>query len=181
MPTRAPIRASYTQGGSAIGSRAGSTSVKAYIRGGPELAKALARLEKGVRDELLVAVTKAGGEVLAKAWAENVRANIGTGPGVAHYAEAIESDAKPGKRGATGIVRLKAMPTAEGEDHPRAYAARFEYGSAYASKAAFASGTAGAGRVRHAVPTLRPAFDANQGRMVDAMAAEAKRLIEAAS
>jgi hypothetical protein len=162
--------------------REGAVSTRAYIRGGPELARALANIEKATRDDMLQRATLAGGEVLAEAWRGNVRSLIGTGPGTAHYAEAIEATARPGKRGATGLVSLaKDVALSAGESHPREYAPRYEFGSTTRSLAQFKAGVTIAGRSRAAVPTLRPAFDSVKGDMLDAMSDELRRLIEGAN
>jgi hypothetical protein len=175
------VRSTRTRSG-VVGGRSGAVNAYGYIRGGPELAAALARLQKGMRDDLLQQATLAGGKVLEKAWRERVQSSIGTGPGVAHYAEAIEAKARPGKKGATGLVGLKPMATSEGEAHPREYASRFEFGSARATHETLVSGrTDFASRGRAAVPTLRPAYDSAEAEMLDAMSDELKRLIEAAT
>jgi HK97 gp10 family phage protein len=175
MASRAPIRATRTRTG-VIGSRAGSTTVRGYIRGGPELMRALARLEQGVKDALLQKATLAGGKVLEEAWKERVPIKDG------NYRAAITAQAKPGKRGATGLVSVKDVPGVDKEDQPKLYASRLEFGSARATHATLTSGrTDFASRGRVAQPSLRPAFDSVQGEMLDAMADEVKRLIEAAT
>ena len=94
--SRAPALASGSRG----------SSGQRLLRGGPQLAAALANLEKGMKDELLQKATKAAAEVLEEAWKARASSMVGLGPGTAHFVEAIESSARPGKRGATGIVRL---------------------------------------------------------------------------
>jgi HK97 gp10 family phage protein len=147
-----------------LGSR-GGVRVDARLVGGPQLAAALARLEKGMKDELLQKATAAGAKVLEEAWKERAASTVGLGPGTAHFVEAIESSARPGKRGATGMVRLGKESLSEGEDQPVVYGVQTEFG----------------GRGRPARPTLRPAFDAVQGQMLDAMSDELRALIEAAT
>jgi hypothetical protein len=175
-----PIRAFRTRTG-VIGGREGAVLSRAYIRGGPELMAALARIEKATSDEMVVAATKAGAKVLEDAWRENVLSMIGIGPGTLHYADAIQSSARPGKKGATGLVSLKRMKAIGSEDPPGVYAPRFEFGSTIRSLAQFKAGVTHAGRARAAVPTLRPAFDAKKGDMLDAMSDELRRLIEGAN
>jgi hypothetical protein len=166
-----------------VGGKQGAVNAYGYIRGGPELAKALARLEHGLRDELLQKAVLAGGKVLEEKWKEQVLSRVGRGPGTAHYADAIEATARPGKKGATGLVALKrSVPLSEGESHPREYASRLEFGSARATAATLSSGRSDfASRGRAAVATLRPAFDSAQGRMLDAMSDELAKLIEDAT
>lgn len=140
-----------------IRGRASGTFFKGYIDGGPELAKKLQALEKGVRDELLVRATTAGANVIAEEWRSRVAGTWGRGPGTAHYEDAVEVRARPGKNGATAIIGLGDQPTEPGEAQPREYATRLEF-----------SGK----------PTLRPAFDASRGKALDAMSAEVNRLLE---
>jgi HK97 gp10 family phage protein len=159
---RRPMSFTGTRTG-VLGSR-GGVRVDARLVGGPQLAAALARLEKGMRDDLLQRATLAGGKVLEAEWKAQAASRIGLGPGTAHYVEAIEATARPGKRGATGLVRLGKEPTSEGEAQPVAYAMQLEFG----------------GRGQPARPTLRPAFDSAKGDMLDAMSDELRALIEAA-
>lgn len=170
---KGPIRAQWTRTG-VVGGREGAVASRGYIRGGPELLRKLQQLEKGVRDELLQRATQAGGDVLAEAWRARVPVLDG------NYRDAIEAKAKPGKRGATGVVQLRKLGGVPSDEQPRLYAPRLEFGSAYGSKRAFTSGTAGKARIRQAQPSLRPAFDAVKGEMLDAMGDEVKRLIEEA-
>jgi hypothetical protein len=145
-----------------------------------------------VRDEVLQQATKAGGEVLADKWRDNVRA-LGLGPGIAHYAESIDVLAKPGKHGATAVVGLKEVPVEKGEAQPREYASRLEFGSAgwvLGDKAAIITynldpskitvSKRRGGRRRVATPTLRPAFDAGKMRAADAVGVKVRELIERA-
>lgn len=176
-----PIRATRTSGGNIVAGRAGAVRSTFYIRGGDDLYRALVRLEKGVADQLVVQATQAGGDVLAEEWHSRVESQIGRGPGVAHYADAIYARARPGKRGATGIVALKKVPLDKGEAQPGVYAPRFEFGSTVRSLAQFKAGVTHAGRARAAVPTLRPAFDAAREKMVDAIGDTLRRLIAAAT
>lgn len=145
------------------------------LRGADDLLKALGRLEKGMRDEMLKDATQAGADVLADAWRARVPVDDGD------YRNSIRARARAGKKGATGVVDIRPGRASDGGDGPRAYASRLEFGTAYASKAAFKSGTAGAGRVRHAQPSLRPAYDAVEGQMLDAMSDKIRDLIEAST
>lgn len=140
-----------------IRGRASGTFFKGYIDGGPEMAAKLQALGKGVRDELLVKATTAGANVIAEEWRGRISATWGRGPGSAHYADAVEVRARPGKNGATAIIGLGDQPTEPGEAQPRDYATRLEF----------------TGK-----PTLRPAFDASKGKALDAMSAEVNRLLE---
>lgn len=176
MATRstAPVTITGTRTG-AITSSGGVTS-SGYIRGGPEMLAALSRLEQGVKDELLAQATQAGADVLADEWKARVPVLD------RNYQQGITASAKPGKIGATGLVRVKAVPGLKTIDQPYRYAARLEFGSARATKATLTAGrTDYASRGRAAQPSLRPAFDAVQGRMLDAMADEIRRLIERAT
>lgn len=131
------------------------------LRGGPELKRALDRLEKGLADDLIVRATRAGAEVLAEAWRERVPVDDG------NYRAAIKANARPGKRGATGLVSIVGTGGAPREERPAFYAPRLEFGSSV--------------RGFRAQPSLRPAFDASQGKMLDAMSDELRKLIEAAT
>jgi hypothetical protein len=133
--------------------------MKVYLEGGPAMAAALAKLEKGTRDELLKEATKDGAEVIAVEWRTQAQARIGYGPGTAHFVEAIEARSRAGKNGATGLVSLKKVSTSPGEAQPIAYAKQLEFGGK---------------------PTLRPAFDASRDRAVKVMEAKLKALIERA-
>jgi hypothetical protein len=143
---------------SAISGRSSGTYFKGYIEGGPELAKRLQALEKAVRDDLLVEATRAGAEVIAERWRAMVMGVWGLGPGTAHYAEAIEVRARPGRNGATAHIGIGDVPLSEGEANPRDYAPKLEF----------------AGR-----PTLRPAFDQGRQPALDRMAEVIRTLLEA--
>jgi hypothetical protein len=173
-PAGTPIRAQWTRTG-VIGGREGAVLTRGYIRGGPELSRALARLSKGMRDDLLQRATQAGGEVLAVAWRDRVPVDDG------NYRDAIEAVGKPGKNGATALVRLKPVMGLPNDQQPRLYAPRLEYGSAAYSEQSLRRGTSGGKRTRRAQPSLRPAFDAVKGEMLDAMTDEIRRLIAAAT
>ena len=99
MASRAPVRAQWTRSG-VVGGRQGAVMSRGYIRGGPELIRALQRLEQGTKDELLVKATRAGADILRDAWKRMVPTYE------FHYREAIEAKAKPGKIGATGLVQV---------------------------------------------------------------------------
>ena len=177
-------------GGNLMTGREGAVFTGAYIRGGPELARKLRLIEKATRDVMLAEVTRTGGEVVAGEWRQQVRSSVGLGPGIAHYAEAIDTLANPGKRGATAVVGLKKVAVSKGEAQPRDYASRLEFGSAgwvLGDKAAIITynldpskitiSKRRGGRRRVARPTLRPAFDASKGRALDAMGRRAWQLI----
>jgi HK97 gp10 family phage protein len=132
---------------------------KGYIEGGPEMARKLAQIEKGMRDELLKDATLAGAEVIAEEWRQRIRSSVGLGPGIAHYAESIDAESRAGKNGATARVHIDKMATTEGEDEPRMYARRLEFGA----------------RGQQAHPMARPAFESSKARALDALA---KRLGE---
>lgn len=171
----APVRAQWTRSG-VVGGREGATLTRGYLRGGPELARALDRLGRGLADELLVKATQAGGDVLKDTWRARVPVKDG------NYRAAIEAKAKPGKRGATGVVQVGTAPGVDDKDQPRRYAARLEFGSARATKASLSSGrTDFARRGRSAQPSLRPAFDSAKSDMLDAMGDVLRRLIQEAT
>lgn len=171
------VRAQWTRSG-VVGGREGAVLTRGYISGASELRAALARLEQGMRDEVLAGATLAGGKVLEERWKQMVA----LGPAPVHYRDAIAASARPGKRGATGIVQVTKLAGVPDDEQPRAYAARLEFGSQRATKQTLASGrTDFASRGRTAQPSLRPAFDACKGEMLDAMADELKRLIAAAT
>jgi hypothetical protein len=138
-----------------------------YVEGGPELAAKLQALGESVRDYLLVQATSAGAEVIAEQWRQNVTRTFGYGPGTAHYVNAIGIRAQPGIVGATAWVGLPLeQPTEAGEDQPRDYATRLEFGH-------YAGGIQQPPR-----PTLRPAFEATRVKATDAMAVKIKALLE---
>ena len=171
----APIRATSTRTG-VVGARAGSVSNKVYFRGAEEMRKALQRIEKSTRDELLVEATQAAGDVLAAEWKARVPVDDG------NYRAAIEAKAKAGSRGATGIVRVGNAPGVPRDEQPRRYASRLEFGSARATLQTLKEGRHDfASRERKAQPSLRPAFDTVRERMVDAMGDVLRRLIEGAN
>jgi HK97 gp10 family phage protein len=143
----------------------------AHLEGGPELAKALANLEKGLRDELLKEVTLAGAEVIAEAWRNRVPIHDG------NYRQAIEAKSRAGKNGATGIVGVGAVPGVAKSQQPRWYAAVLEYGT---SGSARARSGRGMGR-RAAQPSARPAFDTSKDRAVAAAEAKLRELIAKAT
>lgn len=145
-----------------IRGRESGTYFKGYIDGGPELAAKFAALEKAVRDEKLTEVTQAGADVIAEEWRAQARSRLGTGPGIAHYPEAIEVRTRPGKNGATALIGLGDVPALPNEAQPREYAAALEFGT---SKSA-------------AKPTLRPSFDASRAKALDTMGKKAWELIE---
>lgn len=149
--------------------RASGVNFRAYVEGGPQLAAALAKLGKGMRDELLVQATAAGAEVIADEWRAQIASKIGRGPGTAHYVDAVGIRAKPGKNGATAWVGLPTdVPTSATEDHPRKYAPLLEFGG---YKRGYIQ----------ARPTLRPAFEASKQKALDAMTAVIARLLKTAS
>lgn len=172
---RGPIRAVKTRTGY-VGSRAGAVSNRAYIRGGPDMMRALDRLEDGLKDELLVQATQAAGDVLAEEWRSRVPVEDG------NYREAIEAKARPGRRGATGLVKVGNAPGVPRKEQPRRYASRLEFGSARATKATLSAGQSNfSTRGRSAQPSLRPAFDNVRERMVDAIGDTVARLIARAT
>lgn len=160
------------------GGRSGAVLTRGYFRGAREMAAKLSMIEKTVRDEALAEVARDAEEIVAEEWRIRVRSQIGIGPGVAHYAEAIDVLARPGRQGATAIVGLKNVPLSEGEAQPREYASRFEFGSTTRSLAQFKAGITHAGRTRAAIPTLRPAFDATVGKCFDSIGRGVWALIE---
>jgi hypothetical protein len=103
--------------------------------------------------------------VIADEWRSQAQSRFGTGPGTAHYVDAIGFRASPGDNGATAFVGLtEEVPLSPGESHPREYAKTLEFG-----------------RQNHpAKPTLRPAFDASKTRALEAMANALRELIEKA-
>ena len=168
-----PMLSRLTGAGNVTRGRGGA-SAYAYIRGGPELMRKLAQLEAGMRDEKLVQATAAGAEVIADAWRERVPVLD------ADYRSSIAVVASPGRKGATALVFTDTVPGLETSQQPRNYAPRLEFGSSRASKRQFKRGILSEGRVRGAQPSLRPAYDASEGKAVDAMADELRSLIEEA-
>jgi HK97 gp10 family phage protein len=150
-----------TRGNNIIRGRTSGVHFKGYITGGPEMARKLAQLEKGMRDELLKEATLAGANVIAEEWRSRARSTIGYGPGTAHYVEAIAAMSRAGRRGATAYVGLATVAAEPGEAQPRDYAAVLEFGT----------------RNKPARPTLRPAFDSARPRALDALAAKLRELM----
>jgi HK97 gp10 family phage protein len=145
----------------------GGVNAWGYVEGGPELAKKLQALGKSVRDDLLVQATEAAARVIADEWTMQIATKIGYGPGTAHYIEAVGVRSRPGVDGATAWVGLPLeVPLGPGEDHPRDYAPRLEFGH-------YAGGIQQAPR-----PTLRPAYEATRVKATDTMATKIKALIE---
>lgn len=168
-----PRTFSLTGGGSVLSTR-GGVSVSASIRGGAELIRKLEQLDRGLRDEMLVQATAAAAEVIADEWRARVPVLD------ADYRSSITVVASPGKKGATALVFTETVAGLEDSQQPRNYAPRLEFGSSRASRRQFKRGILSEGRVRGAQPSLRPAFDAAQGRAVDAMSDELRSLIEGA-
>lgn len=129
---------------------------KAYLEGGPELARALQNMEKGLRDELLKEATLAGGEVIAETW--RARAPFLDG----NYRASIKAKSRAGKKGATGLVTIDPVPGLPLNQQPRFYAPALEFGS----------------RGRAARPSARPAFDSSQGRALAVAEAKLRELVE---
>lgn len=167
--------------------REGAVLTRGYISGGPEMLAALNRLEAGLKDQLLAQATQAGADVLAEAWRDRVPVKDG------NYKRGIYASAKPGKRGATGLVRVQGVPGLKRIDQPYRYASRLEFGSSAFTKTdapnvsynldpSKIKVSAHKGwRGRAAQPSLRPAFDAVKGQMLDAMSDEIRRLIDKAT
>lgn len=147
--SQGPLNITRT-GSGALVSRGGVVT-RGYIRGGPELSRALGRLEQGLRDELLAEATQAGGDVLAEEWRSRVPVDDGD------YRDSIYARGYAGKIGASGVVATKTVPGLAKSQQPRNYAARLEF-------------------TKH--PSLRPAYDSAQARMLEAMASVLRRLIE---
>lgn len=148
----------------------GGSRVKAYLEGGPELAKALQTLEKGLRDDLLKEATLAGGEVIAEEWAARVPVDEGD------YRNAIKAKSRAGKKGATAIVGVdKSYDGGAGDSFEdiNARAVVLEFGSSGRKRATTGSGS----HPRTAHPSARPAFDAARGRAVEAVEGKLRELI----
>lgn len=146
------------------------------LTGADDLLRALGRLEKGMRDEMLKQATQAAGDVLADAWRARVPVEDGD------YRSAIRARARAGKKGATGVVDIAPGKASDGGDGPRAYAPTLEFGRARATARTLASGRSDfERRHRRAQPSLRPAFDASEGKMLEAMSDTLRSLIEGAT
>lgn len=148
----------YRRGGTTVTSNRFFT---ARVEGGPELARALQSLVKGLRDDLLKEATLAGAEVIADEWRARVPVDEGD------YRNSIAASSRAGKNGATAIVAVsKKYEGGPGDafEDINARAVLLEYGS----------------RSRGARPSARPAFDNGQQRAVSAVEAKLRELIEAA-
>ena len=129
--------------------------VNATLVGGPLLMAALARLEIGLRGELLKDAVRDGGEVIVDAWKAKVPVLD------AHYQDSIRVQARATQGGATGIVGVGPIRGLPQNEQPRWYAAGLEYG----------------GRGRGAQPSARPAFDTSKQRASDAIEDKLRELI----
>lgn len=150
-----------------------SATTRVYLRGAAELSRALGRLKDGMNDDAMAQALLAPADVLKEAWAERVPVKDG------NYRASITALASRGRVGATAVVFPADVPGVPDREQPRNYAARLEFGSFGFSKAAFKRGTQGEGRRRVAQPSMRPAYDANVGKMVAALEDELRHIIEA--
>ncbi len=146
----AVLRNAIGRGGKSLDSRVNATLV-----GGPLLMAALARLEIGLRGELLKDAVRDGGEVIVDAWKAKVPVLD------ANYQDSIRVQARATKGGATGIVGVGPIRGLPRNEQPRWYAARLEYGD----------------RSRGAQPSARPAFDTSKQRAGDAIEDKLRDLI----
>lgn len=168
-----PMQTSVSPGGSVLRGREGGVSVRAYIRGGPEMARKLAAIRRDLAVQGMVQAVLAGADVLAVEW----RARVPVFEG--HYRNSITAVASQGKEGATGLVYPADVPGVPDNEQPRRYAARLEFGSAAQTKRMLKRGIgADPGRRRRPQPSLRPAFDNVKGQMVDAIGSELRHVIE---
>lgn len=133
----------------------------ATLEGGPELARALAELEKQLWGEEARAAVQEGADIIGDEW----RGRVPTGqapedehPGL--YRDAITVRTRVGKKGATGLVNVKGRPQVE-------YGATLEFGRYNADSL---------GRRIHIPPqpSARPAFDASKDRALAAIGARLK-------
>ncbi len=150
----AVLRNAIGRGGKSLDSRVNATLV-----GGPLLMAALARLEIGLRGELLKEAVRDGGEVIVDAWKAKVPVLD------RNYQDGIGVQARATKGGATGIVGVGPIRGLPRNEQPRWYAARLEYGDKRGP------------RPRGAQPSARPAFDTSKQRAGDAIEAKLRDLI----
>lgn len=169
--------------------RSGAVLTRGYIAGGAELIAALERLRAGLKDELLVQATWAGADVLKDEWKSRVPVEDGD------YRDAIVASAKPGKKGATGLVQVGSAAGVPTNQQPRRYAARLEFGTGEFGKwwtdtpqveynidpSKIKVHERRGPRKRAAQPSLRPAFDSCKGQMLDTISDTLRRLIEQAT
>lgn len=132
------------------GGRVLATRFQATLEGGPELARALARLDEAVRVRAAKDALVAAGGVLADEWRARVPVLD------ANYQRSLDGAARAArtKVGASGSVAPRKVPGLADADQPIAYAGRLEYGDAD----------------RPAEPSARPAFDTARERAVRAAA-----------
>jgi HK97 gp10 family phage protein len=151
--------------------------IKAYLEGGPELKAALAKLERGLADELLATATLEGAEIIAAEW--KARAPVGSPPEKVPgaYRDSINAKSKPGKKGATAIIAVGRYPGLPAGQQPRRYAPKLEFGSSGRTRMRTGSGAS----AQPAQPSARPAFDAAQGRAIDAVERRLKELVTKAT
>ena len=116
--------------------------------GGPELSRALQRLDDEVRVKVAKEAVMAMGEPIAAAWQQK----LPIGPEPYHLKDAITAKSGKTKYGASGSVAPRRVKGAEPNEQPGVYAAKLEYGSRYTS----------------AQPSARPAFDQQKQNAVDA-------------
>lgn len=123
---------------------------EATLEGGPELARALARLDDSVRAKAAKDALLAAGGVLGDEWQGRVPVLD------ANYQRSLDGAARAArtKAGAAGSVGPRRLADLADADQPVAYAARLEFGDA----------------ARPAEPSARPAFDAARERAVRAAA-----------
>lgn len=146
--------------------KAGGTSFRATVEGGPQLAAALRELEDKVRAKASKEALAAGGRVYADEWADRVP--VGEPPDDPHpgaYRRAMEDPkavkTSKTKRGASASVAPALLGELPDDDQPRVYAARLEWGDAD----------------RVPQPSARAAFDAVSAQAVDAIADELRKAI----
>ncbi|MCL4294043.1 MAG: hypothetical protein KJ056_13650 [Acidimicrobiia bacterium] len=120
----------------------------ATLEGGPDLARALARLDDAVRVKAAKDALLAAGGVLGEEWQSRVPVLD------ANYQRSLDGAARAAKTktGAAGSVGPRQVAGLADADQPTAYAARLEFGDSS----------------RPAEPSARPAFDAARERAVRA-------------
>lgn len=145
--------------------------VKAYLEGGPELAHALAELEKSLRDELLKDATLAGAEVIAEEWRARVPVDEGD------YRASITAKSRAGKKGATAIVAVnRGYSGGPGDAFPDIVgrAKVLEFGVSGRKRMRSGRGL----KPRSSKPSAIPAFEASKERAVAAVEDKVRDLLE---
>lgn len=146
--------------------KAGGTSFRAAVVGGPQLAARLRELEDAVRVKAAKEAMGVGGRVIADEWGSRVP--VGEAPEDPHpgaYQRAMEDvkavKTSKTKRGASARVGPALLAELPDDEQPRVYAARLEWGD----------------DDRVPQPSARAAFDAVSGEATDAIAEVLRKAI----